>query len=410
MKPSVFTKKITWIFAFIYFASYVTRINFAAVMVEIVNKTGHSNEAISIILVGMSISYGVGQIINGIIGDKMKPQNLILCGLIISSLINFIFPVFSYSVPIMTALWTINGFSQAMIWPPIIKILVASPLTEDEYGYAVVRITSASAICAILMYSGSPWLIKVLNWEAVFIACAVIGLSATIFWALCKEKITASACFDNKQEEESLVPAPFKFPKKAIFPMIFVFVTIFFQGMVRDGVTSWAPSYLEGVFEMTPEDAISWSSPLAIFSAVAIFVAGWVYKRFFKNEIACALAMYSLVLVSSLAMYLFFDAGAIVAVVCMTILVCAVQGVNLMLITHVPKRFKRYGNISTISGLINAFVYLGSAIASYGVAALVALNGWKFTVLILCIIIAVGMSCCFIASKGWKKFIDKENS
>lgn len=409
MKPSAFAKKIAWIFAFIYFASYITRINFATVMVEIVNKTGHSNEAISAILVGMSISYGAGQIINGVIGDKIKPQNLILCGLVVSSLVNLIFPAFSYSVPIMTVLWTINGFSQAMIWPPIMKILVASPLTEEEYGYAVVRITSASAVCAILMYSASPWVIKLLNWEAVFIVCAIVGLSATIFWALRKEKITASACFDAKPESETLVPAPFKFPKEAILPMVFVFLTVFFQGMIRDGVTSWAPSYLEGVFEMTPEDAISWSSSLAIFSAVAIFVAGWVYKRFFKNEIACAVFLYSFVLVFSLGLYLFFDTSAIVAVTCMTVLTCAVQGINLMLITHVPKRFKNYGNISTISGVINSFVYLGSAIASYGVAALVASGGWKLTTFVLCVVVVVGMAACFIAAKGWKKFIDKEN-
>ncbi|MBR2341190.1 MAG: MFS transporter [Clostridia bacterium] len=410
MKPSVFAKKITWIFAFIYFASYITRINFAAVMVEIVNQTGHSNEAISLILVGMSISYGVGQIINGWIGDKVKPQNLILCGCLISTLINFVFPLSSHSVPIMTALWTVNGFAQAMIWPPIVKILVASPLSETEYGYSVVRITSASAICAIVVYAVSPWMIQALNWEAVFIVCAIIGLSATVFWLFIKEKIIASASFEVEQTSDNLVPTPFKFPKEAIFPMIFVFITVFLQGMVRDGVTSWSPSYLEGVFGMAPEDSISGSLPLAIFSALAIFVAGWVYKRFFKNEIACAVFLYSFVLVFSLGLYLFFDAGAVVAVVCMTVLTCAVQGVNLMLITHVPKRFKKYGNISTISGLINAFVYLGSALASYGVAALVAAGGWRFTALVLCIVVTIGMTCCIIAAKGWKKFIDKDNS
>ena len=206
MKPSVFAKKITWIFAFIYFASYITRINFAAVMVEIVNQTGHSNEAISLILVGMSISYGVGQIINGWIGDKVKPQNLILCGCLISTLINFVFPLSSHSVPIMTALWTVNGFAQAMIWPPIVKILVASPLSETEYGYSVVRITSASAICAIVVYAVSPWMIQALNWEAVFIVCAIIGLSATVFWLFIKEKIIASASFEVEQTSDNLVP------------------------------------------------------------------------------------------------------------------------------------------------------------------------------------------------------------
>ena len=408
MKASTFAKKITWVFAFIYFASFITRINFAAVMVEIINKTGHTTDAISPVLVGIAISYGLGQVINGWIGDKIKPQNLILCGLVIATLMNFVLPVFSYSVPIMTTLWTINGFAQAMIWPPIVKILVASPLSEEEYGYSVVRITSASTVAAILMYSVAPLLIKILSWEWIFVICATIGLSASIFWLLSKEKITASACFDTEEKTENSVPAPFKFPKEAVLPMVFIFFAIICQGMVRDGITSFSPNYISEVFNMSPEDGIAWSLPLAIFSTVAIFIAGEVYKRFFKNEITCGMVLYLFALAFSLVLCALFDFNVVVVVICMTLLTGAIQGIGLMLITHVPKRFKKYGNISTISGVINACTYLGSAIASFTVPAIVSAFNWQVAAGSWCAIIVVGMACCFIASRKWGKFINKD--
>ena len=41
------------------------------------------------------------------------------------------------------------------------------------------------------------------------------------------------------------------------------------------------------------------------------------------------------------------------------------HGVNLMLISRVPAYFDRYGKISTDSGLLNTFTYIGSGISGF---------------------------------------------
>lgn len=408
MKKLTTVKKLTYLFAFIYFASYVTRINFAAVIQEVVSQTQYEKSALSIVLVCLSISYGVGQIVNGWLGDRIKPQNLIACGLAVATAINFVFPLFSFSIPIMCALWTINGFAQAMMWPPIVKILVAE-LTEEEYGYSVIRVSCGSSIGTILVYLGSPLLISVWGWKSVFLVCAILGLGASIFWFTVKDKIVGNEEREKAEESETLAPAPFKFPKEALLPMAFIFMAIIFQGMLRDGVTTWMPTYLTEVFSMKNEASILCTVSLAVFTMVSYFVSGWVYKRFFKNEISCAVVLYCFSLAFAAALYFFFDAGAVVAIICMTMITAAIHGVNLMLITHVPKRFKKYGNISTISGVLNACTYLGSAIFTYGVAALVERFDWRFTVGVWCILVVLGMACAFVASKGWNKFIDKKD-
>ena len=79
---------------------------------------------------------------------------------------------------------------------------------------------------------------------------------------------------------------------------------------------------------------------------------------------------------------------------------------DLMLIGHVPKRFRKYGNISTISGAINSCTYVGSAIATYGIAKISELHGWQFTAAIWCAISLIGMLCCAAAMIKWKKFIE----
>ena len=91
----------------------------------------------------------------------------------------------------------------------------------------------------------------------------------------------------------------------------------------------------------------------------------------------------------------------------MTLITGANHGVNLMLIGHVPKRFRKYGSISTISGAINSCTYVGSAVATYGIAKISEEFGWQVTVSVWLAIAVAGMICCAVAMTKWKKFIAK---
>ena len=135
MKSKLNAKQLAMIFSIVYFASYVTRINFAAIIQSVVSDTGYLKSDLSLVLVVLSITYGIGQIINGIISDKISPKIVITIGLSLACFINLLFPLLSSSITLMCILWGINGFAQAMLWPPIVKIMVTT-LTEKEYNDA----------------------------------------------------------------------------------------------------------------------------------------------------------------------------------------------------------------------------------------------------------------------------------
>lgn len=401
-------KKLAWLFAYVYFASYVTRINFSAVIQEVVTDTGFEKSALSVILVCMSVTYGVGQIINGWIGDHIKPQNLIFIGLMTATTINTVFPFFSSSIPVMCVLWAINGFAQAMMWPPIIKIMV-NTLDEVTYGEASVIVSLGSSFGTVAVYLTAPLIISLLSWKFVLFASAAVGLFSVILWGLIKDRTyderivklpeTPSASLTEKKTVS--------FPKEAVFPIVFIALAIIFQGMLRDGVTNWMPSLLSETFRMGNSASILCTVSLSLFSMVAFILAGAFYKRLFKNEVACAATIFVIAAVSALLLSLLFNFGAAFAILFMTLITGATHGVNLMLIGHVPKRFRKYGNISTISGAINSCTYVGSAIATYGIAKLSELYGWHTTVLIWFGITVLGTVCCLIATPKWKKFVEK---
>ena len=397
-------KKLAWLLTLVYFTSYVTRINFAAIIQEIVTVTGYEKTALSIILVVLSITYGTGQIINGKLGDKIRPQTLILAGLATSTVVNLAFPFLINSITLMTIFWGINGFAQAMMWPPIVKILVLSA-EEEMYNYSMVRVSWGSSFGTILIYLISPLLIKLVGWQSVFYFSSIIGVITVTVWILLMNKIDTSSA--KLTVADSKNAKSFKIPREAIVPLVFIALGIILQGMLRDGITSWMPTYLSEVFALDNSLSILITVSLAIFSIISFSVSGNIYNRFFKNEVFLGAIIFFTSALSALILFAFFSKGVALTVLSMALITGCMHGVNLMLISQVPKRFKKYGNISTISGAINSCTYIGSAISTYGVALLSENIGWKYTVGLWALIAALGTVVCLVASKPWEKFYNK---
>ena len=411
-------KKTAWLLALVYFSSYVTRINFAAIIQEVITDTGFAKSSLSVILVCLSITYGAGQIINGFIGDKVKPQYMILCGISLSSIINFIFPFCSASIPAMCALWAVNGFAQAMMWPPIVQIIVRTT-SGAVYNDAMVVVSCGSSVGTILVYLSAPLLISAFGWQGVFYVCSAIGVLAALIFLLLQRYIhlppiqkdaslPLAGAEKDKDPHADKKKGGFHFPASALFPILFISLGIILQGMLRDGISTWMPSYLVDVFGFENGNSILTTVLLAIFSMISFYLVSWIYHRFFQNEVVCAVWIYGVAILCAAILCLFHDTNAVLSIILLMLLTACAHGVNLMLISHVPKRFRKYGNISTISGCVNACTYVGSAISTYGIALLVEKTGWRFTIGTWILIAALGLAACLIATRPWRRFFEKK--
>ena len=113
--------------------------------------------------------------------------------------------------------------------------------------------------------------------------------------------------------------------------------------------------------------------------------------------------MWAVGFAASVALLFMFSSSAAVTVLLMAIMSGCMHGVNLMLISIFPLRFKKYGRISTVSGILNALTYLGSALSAYGIAALSDHFGWKQTVLSWAVLSFLGMAMCTASVKHRKQ-------
>ena len=392
--------RMALLFAVTYMVSYITRTNYGAVVEAMAETTEYTKDLLSMALTGSFITYGTGQIISGLLGDRFSPKKLVSYGFIVTIIMNLLIP-FCANPYQMLAVWCVNGFAQAFMWPPLAKLMSAF-LSEENYRLVSVKVSWGSSVGTIIVYLTSSIIVSFTSWRMMFIFSAACGAIILFIWNKFSYELDPSEQINPVKTEE-------KAPKKKMSGsllfapvMIGAMVGIIFQGMLRDGVTTWMPSYINDTYKLGSSIAILTGVVLPIFSIITFRLAGWMYKKI-TNPLLCAGVIFGFGTVAALALYLLSDFNPIFSVLFSAMLTGSMHGVNLILICMIPPYFSKYGNVSTVSGVLNSCTYIGSAISTYGIALLSEKKGWSFTLLMWLAIAAAGTLVCLVCVRAWKK-------
>src|SRR5690554_362349 len=232
-----------------YFTSYMTRINYGAAIAEIIYSLGITKTQASMAVTGSFITYGAGQILNGIVGDHIRPRTMIFYGLFISSICNITMSALS-NVYIMTVVWCINGFAQSMMWPPMVRIM-AENLSSANYKKACMAVSTSSSVATITIYLLAPLCITLSGWRLIFLISASCGLVVGVLWLVVINKLLPAPVSKTTgkvtTEEANVRSETFSslFIKSGL---IQIAVIIILMGILRDGITTWMPSFIDDTY------------------------------------------------------------------------------------------------------------------------------------------------------------------
>lgn len=398
----------------VYFVSYFSRKDFAAVMAGMLKESVIDKSQGGLIGMGLFICYGVGQLISGFLGDKLKPSYLIMFGLSTTALANILMP-FMPSGYAMIPVWAVNGFAQAMLWPPIVRIL-SDNLDHEAFVKANLVVTSAAHVSTILLYLYVPLCLTKFDWKTVFYSASALAALALLVFILAlililpKDVIKTPERKTKAQGESGEARYSSLLMRAGIIP---IFACIIMMGFLRDGIESWLPTLYSEAFGRDASESILVSVSLPIFSILSIVIITALHKtKTFKNESLGSSILFGAVIIFAIPMALLITSSATVSRFICLILACAVcacmHGCNFLLISCLPGRFSKHGKAATTSGFCNAFTYVGAAISTYGMAVISDNLGWRATVISWIIIGALGMIFTAISLRSYTKFITEE--
>ena len=363
---------------------------------------------------GLFVMYGVGQLISGYLGDKLKPAHLIMFGLSLTCICNLLMPLIPGGWP-MIPVWAANGFAQAMLWPPILRLL-AENLSGEAFVRANFIVTSAAHIATIILYLYIPVCLEMFSWKTVFFSASVISASVMLIFAFSVNRIivTDTVKSDTGTPDSIKKTADGSFVKLLLSAGIIpILISIITMGYLRDGIESWLPTLYSESFGKQASESVLISVVLPIFSIASVMIVTALHKKpFFNNEARGSIVMFLLSAIASLATSALLGAKSmILSVLCLVLAAfsCAcMHACNFLYISCLPGRFKATGRVSTIGGICNAFVYIGAAISMYAMALVSERLGWVANTVIWAGVSLFGASMSVLAYKKYTAFISSK--
>ena len=114
--------------------------------------------------------------------------------------------------------------------------------------------------------------------------------------------------------------------------------------------------------------------------------------------------MFAVAFAATAPMGLGFDIPALVTIILASLVAGCMHGVN-MLMSVIPENFSKFGMVSTFTGILNAFTYVGASVSSYGFAAVSDSIGWDAVLVSWLIMASIGAFICLLKIKGWSVFL-----
>lgn len=400
-RNAVYLGIVCWI---TYFSIYLGRLNFSASMSEMAQAGIMGKAQLGSVAAAFYLAYGLGQFPSGLLGDRIPAGKLVLTGLLGAAFSNLMFP-FIRSVGGMQILWFLNGFSQAMVWPPMARLI-----TDFTSGRRTVNIilamsftSPAGMLCAYLL---SAVLLDWKGWQYSFWAAAFWILGIALLWFRTVsgfERRNKTAVFPEGKKEKSEVKLKGICCSAAVSGFLWIIGATFIHGVLKDGLLTWIPTYLTERFAIEPSFSVVLTTVLPIINLSGVYLAEYCNKRFFRNEVSTAAVFFVFTFLSMIGMIAGVDKILYGTVVLFAVVTSMMTAVNTLFISLIPIHFQKEGKVATVSGILNAVTYLGSAAASGLFGWIAEQMGWMGTQILWCFCAAMGIICSVTAVRGWKR-------
>lgn len=291
---------------FAYFSAYLGRLNYSVALAGMVESQMFSKPDAGLIGTTYFLMYGIGQIVNGFLGDRLSPFKLIFCGLLFSALSNLFMGLCS-SFVLMAGIWGVNGLAQSMLWSPILAIF-ANMLQNQHRQKACIHISTTVPVGTLVSYLLSVWVMSCWGWQSVFFVAFAALIFAAAVWGLGGIKITKELT-DAPLARQTVLSQPSlrarqPVPQKGtgLWPLLLgsgvllMMLPVAIQGILKDGVATWIPTMISETFSVPASFAVILTMTLPFANLLGAYAGNFCNRKWLKNEMVTSSAFFLLCL------------------------------------------------------------------------------------------------------------------
>lgn len=370
MKTDKFTSKelrLLLICFIAYTGAYISRLNLAPVMDSLQQTFGVTSAQIGLLPTLFAIPYAAGQIFNGYLAEKMKPQYVMLLGLLGSAGVNLLFSL-SQAYWMLLVLWFCNGYFQSMLWTPVVQIFDLE-FREHVRDRAMFFFCITPVLGYLIAWLLSGLLTSHFSWRTAFVASGAVtalialGCALSMRGLLTVSQTPAAAKAKSSSE-------PYSFGRLLTGTgLILVLLSSVVVGFVREGISNWAPKMLTDTQGIDLSGALGVLLIIPIINFFGIQLSKSAYGVLHNDVVRSNMLLFALSAVFAMLLSLFSGVNPLLCGILLAFCSAASYGLSTLLTGIVPLRYAATGHVPLVAGLIDASVYVGSALSG-------VLTGW----------------------------------
>ncbi len=329
------------------------------------------------------ITYAIGQLINGILGDKIKAKYMLSLGLVLSGITNFAFCSDNANFYIAYAAYALCGFFLSMIYGPMTK-LVAENL-EPIYA------SRCSVAYNFSSHLGSPIAgitAVLLSWQLVFfcggITLIICGVVCYIIFTYLEKKgvITYTVLNNAKATKNGLKDL---FERKIIK---FTAVSLL-TGIVRTTVVFWLPTYYTQFLGFSANQSAIVFTVTTLITSLNAFIAIIIYEKLNRNldlTMILSFGFSAIFFVSCI-----FIKQPLTNVILINLAIFSANCSSTMLWSRYCPGLRSTGLVSSATGFLDFISYMAASLSSTIFANAVTDIGWSGLIIVWGILMGLGV-------------------
>ena len=376
---------------FSYLASYYMR-NLLSVSTPAMLDTGlFTKEMIGLCSSVYFLIYAVGQLLNGMIGDKVSAKKMVFGGLLICGISSIAF-AFCTTMPLRILIFALMGFSLSMLRGPLVKTI--SENTLPKYARICCTFFSFAAFAGPFIAS---FIAMLFDWKMTFIvagaSCVFIAVCAYVVLSHFEKKGMIKQAVRKEQGQKKNIWSVFKLENFMFY--LFVGALVEISGA---SISFWMPTYLTEHLNFENDIANIIFSFKALIRSFVPFVSLFMLRLFKDNDVR--MSKYAFLFSTIFFIGVWLVPNRYINVVFFFLALISVSFASSILWNvYIPNQAKS-GMVSTINGVLDFSGYVAAAVANIIFSAVVDKIGWNGVTIIWILLMLSGVIVASIPKKG----------
>ena len=387
---------VLWTLWLTYGAFYFCRTNLSAAVPGMnspvsVGGLGLTGEQTGWILASLKIAYGLGQLLNGQLSERISPRVLLAIGMFCSAGLNVLFG-FSEGFFFLVFVWATNGLCQSLGWTPCVRVM-ANWVPVPRRGHAVGLIGTGYQITQGLTYLIAGQAAEHLGWRGALYAPAILLALTGVFMLVCLRE--APEADQPNSQGDSLAVAQASRSKMSLAESLYwtlynpalwlLGLSLGLLNACRYGFTDWGVKHLVDTQKIGVGKATLQFFVIAIGATAGSYLAGWATDRFFGSRRAPVVCLL-MVLLGALSPVYGYVAGQSVigTMVVLVVIGFCIFGPQVLLVGTAPADLAHRGTSAAAAGFVNFLGYMGAATGDVvtGHFSSASQGGWRIVIFI----------------------------